>query len=43
MRMYYLTGNTCNVPDVPATDAATKSPFLPTCGTAQASYPEEFR
>lgn len=43
IRMYYRTGNTCNAPNVPAAYANTTSPFLPTCGSPTASYPEEFR
>ncbi len=44
LRMYYLTGNTCNVPNVPAAYSKnTTASLLPTCGTVQAAYPEEFR
>ncbi len=44
LRMYYLTGNTCNVPNVPAVlKATTTKSYLPVCGTSQSGYPEEFR
>jgi len=39
LQWYYLTGNSCNPPNEPEQYAAD---YLPTCGAAQSTYPEEF-
>ena len=37
LQMYYVTGNTCSPPFIPADQRASD---LPECGTAGAGYPE---
>lgn len=40
--MYYLTGNTCSRPNVPAPFRNTLDQRVQTCGAPGAPYPEEF-
>ena len=42
LRMYYLTGNTCSRPNVPAPFRNTLDSRIQTCGAPGAPYPEEF-